>query len=80
MVELDAVISGFASASGVTSIHLSLLIRSILCSTFLLWAAWNIYGHAQLVQDQHQDLHDLPMSILRILLLCALIILLIFVN
>jgi integrating conjugative element protein (TIGR03758 family) len=80
MAALDSAITGFASTAGVTAPHLSLLIRSILCGLFLLWAAWNIYGHMQLVQDQHLDLYDLPMSILRILLLCAWIILLIFVN
>lgn len=77
---LDAAISGFSSASGVTSAHLNLLVRSVLCGIFLLWAAWNTYGHMRLVQDQHYDLHDLAMGLLRILLLCTWIILLIFVN
>ncbi len=77
MGNFDSLINGFTASAGVTATHLSLVIRSILCGAFLLWAAWVIYGHVQSVHYQEHDIHDLPMSMLRVLLLCAWIILLI---
>jgi hypothetical protein len=80
MVDLGAAMEGFTATAGVTSFYLSLWIRSVLCALFLLWAGWNVYGHVQCVQDKSHDLHDLPFCILRILLLCAAIVLLIFID
>ena len=77
MVVLDSI---FAASSGVTADHLSLVIRSILCSLFLVWAAWNVYGHLKLIQMQSIDLEDFPMALLRILLVCAWVVMLIFLN
>ncbi len=74
---LPNVISGFSASAGVTAAHLNLLIRSVLCGAFLLWAAWNIYGQVQLIQHREQDIPDFPLSILRVLLLCTWIILLV---
>jgi integrating conjugative element protein (TIGR03758 family) len=77
MPALDSI---FAASSGVTAAHLSLGIRSILGALFFLWAAWNIYGHTKLLQEQHVDIHDFPLVLLRILLLCAWVVLLIFIH
>jgi integrating conjugative element protein (TIGR03758 family) len=70
----------FQSTSGISSSHLSLFVRSILCGSFLLWAAWNVYGQIKVMHTNHQDIYDLPVTILRVLLLCSLVIILIFVN
>ncbi len=77
MITLD---SAFIASSGVTATHLSLVIRSILCSLFLVWSAWNVYGHLKLIEMQSMDIHDFPIALLRILLLCAWIVLLIFLS
>lgn len=77
MIALDSV---FAASSGVTATHLSLVIRSILGALFFLWAAWNVYGHTKLIHEHHHDIHDFPMVLLRILLLCAWVVIVIFIN
>lgn len=73
-------VSAFEVASGVPADHLSLLIRSIVCSLFYLWAAWFVYGQIQSVQNQSLDIYDLPMRILRILILCAVVTTLVFLG
>lgn len=72
--------SAFEAASGSSPEHVSLLVRSILLGIFMLWAAWNLYGQYVLLQDKKLDLHHVPMMIVRILLLCSLMIVLVFVN
>jgi len=77
MIALD---SAFIASSGVTEAHLSLVIRSILCGLFLLWAAWAVYGHLKLIEMQSMDVQDFPIALLRILLLCAWVVMLVFVS
>lgn len=79
MVNPDGVINAFSVSTGVTPDHFSLVIRSILCALFLIWAGWNVYGQYQLVQTHALDIHDSPMAILRILFLCALMVILVFI-
>ncbi|MEO8402577.1 MAG: DUF3262 family protein [Gammaproteobacteria bacterium] len=75
-VEMNA----FSAAAGVSLNQISLLVRTILSAIFLLWAAWNVYGQLQLMQNNALDIHDFPMSILRILFLCALMVIVVFVS
>lgn len=72
--------AAFEAAAGTTASHISLLIRTILYTLFMLWAAWNVYGQMQLIHDNTLDIHDLPMTMLRILLLCALMVVIVFVK
>lgn len=70
----------FEAASGSKPAQLSLFIRSFLCIIFMLWAAWSVYGHYRLLQDGRVEVADFPMMIVRILLICSLGIVLVFVN
>lgn len=72
--------NGFHSTAGVTPFELSLAIRIFLCALFLLWAAWNVYGQYQMVVTEKKDFHDLPMVLSRILFLCALVVILVFIK
>lgn len=72
-------INAFELASGVSGNQMSFVIRSLLCAMFLLWAAWNIYGQFNLLQHHELDIHDLPLLILRVLLLCTLMVILVFI-
>jgi len=72
--------SAFQTTAGVSPDKVSLYVRSILSAFFMVWAAWCIYGQIILVQNETIDIQDLPMSILRILFLCSLIVVLVFVN
>ena len=68
-MNIDAAINAFATSSGVTADRLSLLLRTMLCGFFLLWAAWHVYGQLHLVEQHRLDIHDLPTSIFRIFVL-----------
>lgn len=70
----------FEETAGISSSHLSLFMRTLICALFFLWAAWNVYGQIKIVQSQQHDIYDLPMAILRVLLLCSLMIILVFIN
>lgn len=79
MINPNEPLSAFAIAAGTSTANLSLVIRTILCAIFFLWSAWNIHGQFKLVQNGELDIHDVPFTILRILLLCSLIVFLVFV-
>jgi integrating conjugative element protein (TIGR03758 family) len=70
----------FSTAAGITPEHLSYLIRSILCSLFFLWAAWNLYGVYHLFQHDPLEVFESPMILLRIMFLVSLMIVIIFVK
>lgn len=70
----------FQETAGISASHLSLSVRAILCTLFLLWAAWIIYGQIQVMQSKHHDIYELPVAILRVLLLCSLMVTLVFVK
>lgn len=73
-------IKAFEAASGVSPHHLSLYLRSVLCVSFFMWAAWNVYGLVRWVQNHSLDIHDMPLCLLRILFLTSLVVILVFVN
>lgn len=79
MMGANDAMRAFESASGASGDHMSLVIRSLLCAIFLLWSAWNIYGQFNLVQHNELDIHDVPLVILRVLLLCTLMVVLVFI-
>lgn len=72
--------AAFEASAGTSASHLSLLVRFSLCALFLFWAAWNIYGQIQLFHQNKLDIHDMPAVVLRILLLSAIIVILVFVK
>lgn len=68
----------FEATAGISAVDLSLLIRTIACGLFLIWAAWIVYGQIQSMQNQSLDFHDVSVAILRVLLLCSLMIVVVF--
>lgn len=68
----------FQHAAGLSADQLSHFIRVVLCTLFFIWASWNIYGQFRLV-NQGDDVFEFPISVLRILFLCALMVVLVFV-
>jgi integrating conjugative element protein (TIGR03758 family) len=70
----------FYTAAGASAQSINILIRSVLCTIFFMWAAWNVYGQMRLVQHGECNIHELSMGVFRIAILCALIVILIFVS
>lgn len=68
----------FQRAAGISAEQLSHFIRVVLCALFFIWAAWNVYGQLRLINQSH-DVFEFPLSVLRILLLCALMVVLVFI-
>lgn len=76
----SSALAAFEVTAGIKAYDLSFFIRTIMCVLFLLWAVWNLYGQLQLVNNRHLDVVDLPSVILRILFLCSMIVILIFIR
>jgi hypothetical protein len=68
----------FKNSAGISAFDLSVLIRTVLCALFLIWAAWIVYGQIKMIEKQ--DFNHLSNAILRILLLCSLMIILVFIQ
>ena len=79
-MDIQSALNVFQETTSISSSNLSLFVRTTLCDLFLLWAAWNIHGQIKIIQSQQADVYDLPMTILRVLLLCSLMIILVFIN
>jgi integrating conjugative element protein (TIGR03758 family) len=70
----------FYTAAGASAPAISIFIRSVLCAIFFMWSAWNVYGQMRLVQHGECNIHELSMGFFRIAILCALMVILIFVS
>ncbi len=77
---IETAIGAFKSASGVSTDHLSFLIRAAICTLFFLWAAWGIYSLYQSSVHHEGEEYHLPLRMLRVLALCSILIMIVFFN
>jgi integrating conjugative element protein (TIGR03758 family) len=77
---MGSALETFNAVSGASADQLSMIIRSILCALFLLWVAYSIYSQYRLVKVGELDISEMPLLILRRLLLCTVLIILITVK
>ena len=70
----------FQVAAGFSYSKLDVLIRSTILAIFFIWSSWCVYGQFKEFQSNAREIHELPMNILRILMLCAFVVILVFVH
>jgi integrating conjugative element protein (TIGR03758 family) len=77
---MPTVIDAFHAASGSMPENISLFVRTVLCVLFFIWAAWVIHGQFKLFQAGELSIHDMPMTFVRALFLCSIMVILVFVK
>jgi integrating conjugative element protein (TIGR03758 family) len=71
--------SVFQSSAGIAPSELSLVIRTFTFSLIAFWAGWAIHGQYNLYNEGQIEFTELPLKILRVLLICSVLSIVVYV-
>ena len=79
IVIMGDIANAFYASSGINPSEFSLIVRSLVFALTTIWGGWGIYGQYVLYKKNQVEIFDIPMRIFRILLICSMMLLTVYI-
>jgi hypothetical protein len=79
-MQIDSALKAFSFSSGITASDLSLLIRTVLLASFIMWSAWCVLALMRYYKaHSHSSIANLLKDYVQLFILISIVISLVFI-